>query len=80
MLVETGKKYSTCHQTQVKSLGTFRPLLMNCLSLLNYEKKKSTARPCRQKHGYESLIITLGLTTEYSVVAPNFKNDKISGL
>ena len=27
MLVETGKKYSTCHQTQVKSLGTFRPLI-----------------------------------------------------
>ena len=21
------KKYSTCHQTQVKSLGTFRPLI-----------------------------------------------------
>ena len=23
--------------------------LMNCLSLLNYEKKKSTAKPSRQK-------------------------------
>ena len=39
--------------------------LMNCLSLLNYEKKKSTAKPSRQKYGYESLILTY---------------DKISGL
>ena len=31
--------------------------LMNCLSLLNDEKKKSTAKPSRQKHGYESLIL-----------------------
>ena len=32
--------------------------LMNYLSLLNDEKKKSTAKPSRQKHGYESLILT----------------------
>ena len=32
--------------------------LMNYLSLLNDEKKKSTAKPSQQKHGYESLILT----------------------
>ena len=79
--METGKKiFYRSPDTGKESGNISPPLIMNCLSLLNYEKKKSTARPCRQKHGYESLIITLGLTTEYSVVAPNFKNDKISGL
>ena len=27
--------------------------LMNCLSLLNCEKKKLMAKPSRQRHGYE---------------------------
>ena len=28
--------------------------LMNCLSLLNHEKKKLMAKPSRQRHGYET--------------------------
>ena len=38
--------------------------LMNYLSLLNDEKKKSTAKPSRQKHGYESLILTYDKISE----------------
>ena len=28
--------------------------LMNCLSLLNHEKKKLMAKPSRQRHGYDT--------------------------
>ena len=28
--------------------------LMNCLSLLNHEKKQLMAKPSRQRHGYET--------------------------